>query len=163
MSWGNRVDVKDVPTNDVAHEAYNASVIFKTAYGPSRRVRVVSLPLRPGDRRGAVQSFAQACDINRIMAKYQLTGSVEWVQKHEGRYADVTGLSFDSAMETVLRAQAMFDDLPSSVRARFGNDPGAFFDFVNDPNSGEELVRLGLAVKRPDEPAPVVPAVPAGS
>lgn len=150
--------------NDVAHESLNAPVPFKTAYGvvgaTPKRVQFVPTPVKEGERRGAVQAFKDQCDINRIMAKYQLTGSIEWIQKHEGQFGDVTGMSFQNAMDQVLRAEEMFNDLPSTVRKRFGNDPGAFFDFMHDSGNSEEMVKLGLAVKRPD-PEPLAPVAPA--
>lgn len=130
------------------------------AYGP--RVPVL-LDASPDDvnGEGAVQSFKEECDINNIMRKFQRTGMLEWLNTHDGEFADVTGVNFENAMETILRAQSMFDDLPSSVRDRFGNNPAAFFDFVHDPGNVDELRKLGLA--RPLEPvAPVVPVAPAG-
>lgn len=121
---------------------------FKTGYGVYPRVQFHPTPLAEGERRGAVQSFREECDINRIMAKYQVTGTVTWLSKHAGQYADVTGVDFSSAMETVVRAQEMFDDLPSSVRDRFANDPSRFFDFMQDDGNLEEMVKLGLATRR---------------
>ena len=105
---------------------------------------------------GAVQSFKDECDINIIMKKFQRTGALDWVSKYEGQYADVTGMDFQKAMDTVLRAQEMFDDLPSSVRNRFANDPVSFLEFLNDDSNREEAVKLGL-VKDPQ----LVPAGPA--
>jgi len=133
---------------------------FRTAYGPKLRVSLVTPPLVAGQRRGAVQSYKNECDINRIMAKYQLSGAIDWVAKHEGSYADVTGHTFESAMDTILKAQTLFGDLPSSVRNRFQNNPAAFFDFMHDPENSEEMVKLGLATKRADPEPVVVPDVP---
>lgn len=121
---------------------------FVTAYGPKLKVTVDTPPVVPGSRRGAIQSFKNECDINRIMAKYQLSGAIDWVAKHEGQYGDVTGIDFDRAMATIVKAQDMFADLPSSVRNRFQNNPAAFFDFMHDPGNAEEMIKLGLATKR---------------
>ena len=41
-------------------------------------------------------------------------------------------------------AQDMFESLPADIRTKFGNDPGRFLDFVEDPQNEEELIELGL-------------------
>lgn len=130
---------------------------FKTAYGPKQRVR-----LNFSGTGRTKQSFKDECDINNILAKYQKTGLLEAVNKHQPQYGDVTGLDFQSAMVTIVTAQQMFDDLPSSVRKRFANDPQSFLEFVNNPDNRPEAVKLGLIVE-PDpapEPAPVAPVAP---
>lgn len=111
-----------------------------------------------GDQGGAVQSFKEECDINNIMAKFQRTGALEWVQKYEGQYGDVTGVTFESAMQTVMKAQEMFDDLPSSVRDRFANNPAAFLEFLGDEGNRAEAERLGLVVPRPVKKEDVAPS-----
>lgn len=104
------------------------------------------------------QSHKDECDINNIMARYRRTGLIEAVNRNQPRYADVTGLEFRTAMEMVAQAQQLFEDMPSGVRKRFGNDPAAFLDFVNDPENRPEAVRLGLlkadSPSVPEEPAP---------
>ena len=64
----------------------------------------------PDNGEGAVQSFKDECDINNIMAKFQRTGMLEWINTHEGTYGDVTGASFEASMATILKAQEMFDE-----------------------------------------------------
>ena len=112
------------------------------------------------------QSFSRECDINQIMLKWQKTGLVSHTNNFQGNYGDFLGLpsDFQEAQNQVLAAQAMFSSLPSSIRKRFGNDPSAFLDFVQDDENREEMVRLGLASK-PDDPDPVIepePPVKAG-
>lgn len=130
---------------------------FRSAYSRRLRCQVFPQPVREGERRGAVQSFKDVCDINNIMRKYQRTGAIDWVNAHEGQYLDVTGMTFEAAMDHVVRAQEMFDDLPSSVRKRFSNSPAEFFDFMQDASNAEEMVKLGLAVKRPEDSPPLKP------
>ena len=48
-------------------------------------------------------------------------------------------------MNIVLKADEMFNDLPSRARRHFDNDPAKFLDFVQDPKNHEQLVDLGLA------------------
>lgn len=105
---------------------------------------------------GAVQSFKDESDINNIMRKFQRTGMLDWLNTHDGEYGDVTGITFETSMATILKAQEMFDELPSTVRERFMNNPALFFDFVHDPKNLAELRQLGLA--KPEE----VPPAPAG-
>lgn len=121
------------------------------------RAQVVLDARATEDMPGAVQSFAAECDINNIMRKFQRTGMLDWLSTHEGEYMDVTGVNFETAMDTILKAQAMFDDLPSSVRERFQHSPSVFFDFVHSEGAIDELRRLGLA----PEPPAAVPVVPA--
>lgn len=110
------------------------------------------------------QSFKAECDINNIMAKYQRTGLVEFVNKHEPQYGDVTGFDFQASMNQVIAAQAMFEALPSSVRKRFHNDPAEFVAFMDDESQLEESYRLGLREKPQEvpKPEPVPEPAPAG-
>lgn len=91
------------------------------------------------------QSFKKECDINQIMAKYQKTGAITHFNKHQQNYGMADGQTFQEAMNLVCEAQEMFNDLPSSIRSRFGNDPAAFLDFVQDESNVDEMVKLGLA------------------
>lgn len=108
-----------------------------------------------GSKDVAKQSFKDECDINTIMAKYIRSGVLDFVAKHEPRYGDCTGQDFQEAKLLVAGAMSMFQDLPAAVRARFDNDPGAFLDFIDDPDSREEARELGLL--RPDAVADTPP------
>lgn len=116
--------------------------IIKTHYGKTKRY-----PFKTTGPSLTHQSEAQACDINQILARWQKTGVLEHRNQHEGSYADFTNTPSDyhESMNSVLRADEMFSSLPSSVRRRFHNDPGAFLDFVADPNNAQEMVKMGLA------------------
>lgn len=98
------------------------------------------------------QSHKQGCEINNILAKYHKTGVLEHVNKHQAQYGDATSLDFQNAMQTVINAQTMFDDLPSKLRNRFQNDPAQFLDFVQNEENIDEMIKLGLATQRPQEP-----------
>lgn len=95
------------------------------------------------------QSFAKECDINTIMLKYQKTGLIDHLNKYEGRYGDFTNVSdYQTSLNAVMAAQDEFLSLPSSLRARFENDPAQFLQFVHDENNREEAIQLGL-IKAP--------------
>lgn len=97
-----------------------------------------------------VQSDKARCDVNNIMAKFRKTGLIDHIREHEGRYEDVSSaFDFQEAMNIVATAQQSFDQLPSEIRKRFDNNPAEFLDFVAKPDSGLELVKMGLAKARP--------------
>lgn len=127
---------------------------FQSAYGPRYPVRV-DASASDENGPGAVQSFKDEANINNIMAKFQRTGALEWVERNAGQYEDVSGVDFNESMDTVVRAREMFEELPSSIRDKFRNDPAAFFDFVNDPAHIDELRELGLAKPVVPPPAPL--------
>lgn len=104
----------------------------------------LKIPYEPGEG-AAEQCHKQECDINTIVNKYQKTGVIQHQSKHEARYDDMTGEDFHTAMNIVTAAQAMFDELPSHVRKRVDNDPGKFFDYVQNPANQQELIDIGLA------------------
>ncbi len=110
-------------------------------YSPNHTQRVsISFP----EKGRTKQSHKDECNINNIMAKFQKTGMIDFVNNHQPQYGDVSDINYQSALDDVRHAQSLFDGLPSSVRKRFDNDPGQFLEFCNDPNSREEAVKLGL-------------------
>ncbi|WP_445772212.1 hypothetical protein [Rheinheimera sp.] len=111
------------------------------------------------------QSFKDECDINNIMARMQATGVVEHLNRYQGTYGDFTDAPTDyqSAIQAVLDARSMFQTVPAKIRAQFGNDPGAFLSFVQDPSNHAELVNMGLALKKPEAPEPQTAQAPPAS
>lgn len=109
------------------------------------------------------QEFKNECDINVILARYQASGEIDFLNKHAPQYMDTTGHDFQTAMETVAQAQSAFADLPSAIRDRFGNDPANLLDFVHDSANRDEAIKLGL-IEPPSAPAaPAALAAPAAS
>ncbi len=98
------------------------------------------------------QSFKEETDINSIMARFQTTGMLDFVQKHQPQYGDVTAIDFQTSMESVAKSREMFASLPSKVRDRFNNDPAELLEFLDNPENREEAVLLGLAKPAKKEP-----------
>jgi len=123
---------------------------FQTAHASHIRVRK-SFP----DETMAKQSFKDECDINGIMARFEKHGIIEHVNKFQGDYGDFTEVQdYHTSMGQIIAAQEAFDSLPAKIRSRFGNQPAAFIEFVDDEDNEEEMRELGLL------PALSVPAEP---
>lgn len=121
------------------HQQQAEQKIIRGAYDPRSRVQLHFC----GTGR-TKQAMKDECDINVIMAKYKQTGLIEFTQKHQPQYADVSGLDFQSSLEIVAKARDMFADLPASTRKEFNNDPGEMLDFVQDPDNRAQALEMGL-------------------
>lgn len=121
------------------------------------------------------QEFAEECDINTIMSRYEASGVISHVNPVQPVYLDTTiypGLQ--GAMDAFREASLQFNALPAKVRREFDNDPQKFVDFAVDPENLPRMREWGLAApeKVPHEPIrvevvdpspPVQNASPAGS
>lgn len=90
------------------------------------------------------QSHKKECDLNYILKNYQKTGFIAHANKNAGRYDDISPLDFQDAMFKVAQANTMFEELPSSVRNRFKNNPGAFLEFVQNPDNRSQMEKMGI-------------------
>lgn len=109
-----------------------------------------------------VQSEKDACDINKIVAKFERTGMVAHLSKGVPRFLDVAELGdFKATADKVIAVERWFQDLPASVRKVFENDPVRLIEMANDPAAAELFKELELEVvtkkEEPAEPAPPVP------
>lgn len=107
---------------------------------PRNRVQLVT----PADAVGAKQSFKTECDINFIIEQFQTKGAITHFNTRQPQYGYAEAVEFREALDIVKKGQELFQALPSSLRARFENDPAQFLEFVQDPANGEEMVALGL-------------------
>lgn len=102
------------------------------------------------------QNMKQECDINNIMKKFQKTGALIHANNRSPEYGFATSQDFRESMEIVTHAQEMFDELPSSIRAKFSHNPENFLEFVQNPENASEMVSLGLSEEtQPDAPVKV--------
>ena len=139
-----------------AHFAHNRREEFeiRSAYQPRKAVRT-----NTGSKSEVQQSMAKACDINNIMKRFEQTGLIDHVNQFQGDYGDFTGTpTFEEALQRVVAAQQMFEQLPAALRAEFANDPALFIDYVSDPENEADMRERGLLPKQmetgPGEGAP---------
>lgn len=97
-------------------------------------------------------------DINMIARRYQLTGEMP-VRRELGEYGEFDeDMDFQTLLHQVKAGEAAFAAVPSSIRSKFGNDPGVFLEWIHDDANYGEAEALGLVPKRDVPVAPVVPA-----
>lgn len=102
------------------------------------------------------QEFRDECDINVLMKRYRKTGLFPQYPGQTPQYVSNIGMpDYQQSLHIVMQAESEFNALNSELRKRFDNDPAKFLAFVNDPDNGEELVKLGLREKPPVDPGPV--------
>ncbi len=132
------------------------------------------------------QSFKDETDINKIMKRAQKSGTISHLAKYQPRYGDFANFDFFEAQLQLSKGREIFDALPPELRSEFQQEPGKFFDYVNDPANKDELAKKlpGLAepgrqnlstrgntpadeaaaleaLETPEDPAPADPPEPA--
>lgn len=104
------------------------------------------------------QSFREDADINVLVARFK-AGQEQPPPPGRALYGDFTKVGdYLEAMTKVAEANSQFEQLTSSVRSRFRNDPAELLAFCDDPANAEEGVQLGLFEAPglpPLEPAPI--------
>ena len=79
----------------------------------------------PPDSPYTDQSQKDDADINTIMNRYMATGELPYLNEGNPQWADLTGVDFQDALHLIMEAEERFGELPSAIRDRFQNDPGA--------------------------------------
>lgn len=110
-----------------------------------------------------LQSFKDDADINCIIARFENTGVLVDPTVPVSRvpqFGDFSEMpSYQEAQNVIVAATNAFGSLPSKIRERFGNDPAAYFQFVQSLKEGSdeyaEAIRLGIIDKPADRPAEV--------
>lgn len=117
-------------------------------------------PVQPvGGPSMTLQDAKDECDINKIIARYQRTGS--WsgtmaIPSVVPQYGDFSSsMSYQEAQNVLIAAQTAFDGLSSQLRKRFNNDPSQMLDFLEDVSNREEAIKLGLIIA-PEPPSAVI-------
>ncbi len=111
----------------------------RSAYGPKTR-HSITFP----EQGRTKQNHKKETDINNIMARFQKTGTIDFVNTQSPQFGDATGIEFQNAMETVAKSNEMFDALPSKIRERFSNNAQELLTFLENEDNRTEAVFLGL-------------------
>lgn len=90
------------------------------------------------------QHMKDECDINTIVERFGITGTVPTNVRQPLDIDFVEATDFHSAQNALIEAQQSFDAMPSAVREEFQNDPGKFIAFFQDEKNRERGEALGL-------------------
>jgi phage internal scaffolding protein len=122
---------------------------------PGKKVTIdCQKAIEDGEEVRVEQSHKDEVNINNIVRKH--AGNLELITKvgqlQKFVFDDVTGNDFQESMNAIIKARDTFNNVPSEIRKRFGNDPAAFMDFVHNADNNNQLIEWGLM--NPPEPAP---------
>jgi len=100
------------------------------------------------------QSFKDSTDIQKIIARFDKTGTISHLAKFEGVYADFSDFDFHLQNNMLARGNEIFAELPAEIRREFGQSPAKFFEYVNDPANAADLRKKLPALAAPGQQLP---------
>ena len=105
-----------------------------------------------GTKTRTKSEFADEANINNIV-KRCMNGAAMPTGGRTPLFGDFSEVAdFTSAQTLIAQANAEFEQLPSDVREKFGNNVSDLMDFLDDENNIDEAIALGLAPKPESEP-----------
>ncbi len=119
--------------------------------------RNATLALRPAityeDGR-TKQCYKDECDIDKIMSRFNVTGTISHLAKYGGIYADFSDFDFHKQNNMLTKGREIFDALPAELRREFGQSASNFFAYVNDPANLDKLKQKLPGLAAPGQQLP---------
>ena len=88
------------------------------------------------------QSYTKQCDINRILAKFQRTGTISHISANN-HYSDLPEISYEEACMAKAYIDNVYYTLPSEIRREI-TSPGEFQQFVKTHSEEEIAEKLPM-------------------
>lgn len=103
-----------------------------------------------------IQSYADSCDINVIMARYR-NGETDVLSKIQGTYGDFSNIprNYADLMNAKIEAENLFMSLAAPVRERYNN---SVEQFMSEIGTRAGLEKLGVSFDAPKQSESVVVA-----
>lgn len=104
------------------------------------------------------QQFKEQVDINYIVAKYGIQDAQTGIRgaQRQPIYGDFSNIpDYSNALQSIIKADKSFAELPSKLRAFFDNDPGKLISFLDNDQNAEKAIELGLIPEPKPNPTPV--------
>lgn len=138
----------DTPPGTLTAIADTGEIIapfFRTGYNYNRDAASDEAGLACLDPSLTQQQFAEDADINVIVRRFNLTGTMPENLRMPD-YGDFAGVNnLQDALNIARQAREQFMLIPPEVRAEFNNDPHVFMEAVHDERNLPRLRELGLA------------------
>lgn len=165
------LSIYEKPIEDLTAEEYQqirreASMRSQAAY---RAKRGLPPPVPTGidcskDPVLTEQRFKEDSQIENIVKRFEKTGEIPVLANAIKQYGDFTKrLELQSALDTVIRAEEVFNAIPAKIRARFENNPLKFCEFVENPANEAALIEMGLLEPKPRNRPPGPPVASQGT
>lgn len=120
----------------------NEETVVILADAPKRSSRRVSISFE-NDPGKTEQSHAHACSITNIIAQHVRAGLP--LDMPQSEFIDLTVVpDYQTALNTVMAIDDMFESLPSRIRNAFDNDPALLLQAMSDPSQRVRLTELGV-------------------
>lgn len=102
------------------------------------------------------QEYADDCDINKLLERYEKAGIYDIYNPRPENYLDVSNVpDLQESLNVLRKAEEAFMSLPAATRREFDNDPIRFVEFAQDEKNVEKMREWKLAAPAPEEPKPV--------
>jgi len=113
---------------------------FFTKYNPPK------IPGLSSEMESKVQEqFADACQTDNIIRKYNSMGVNPFIATGSSQYLDTTQIpDFFVAQNAQVKVKEFFEGLPADIRLEFNNDPMQFAEVVSDPQNADYLREIGV-------------------
>ncbi len=129
--------------------------LVKPNAAPKTRAQILALVKAPVYDDGMTkQCHKDECDIEKIMARFDVSGTISHLSKYEPVYADFSDFDFQTQTQMLTRGREIFDALPAELRQEFGQSPEKFFKYVNDPANADDLRNKLPALAKPGRQLP---------
>lgn len=108
-------------------------------------------PTKETDTYLEIQSYADSCDINVLMARYR-NGETDVLRQVQGVYGDFANIptNYAELLNAKLQAEALFAGLSADVRAQYNNSVEQFMAEIGT-KSGLEKLGVKFDGSSPDE------------
>lgn len=91
------------------------------------------------------EQFADACQTDTIIRKYNTMGVNPFIASGGSQYLDTTQIpDFFVAQNSQVKVKEFFEGLPADIRLEFNNDPMQFAEVVSDPKNEDYLREIGV-------------------
>lgn len=137
---------------------------FRTQYDPyDKRLRP---KLKCEDPSRTDQSQFESTEINHMLELFRVTGQPPSAAVRPPTFDDFTVINdFTTARAAIIQAEQAFLQMDPQLRAKLGNDPQRFIEYLADPKNKQELQERGyiLPDKQSAPTAPTPSPAPAGA